>query len=79
MEKLDSITEVRGLGLMIRVEFKSAKERDRIIIKLFKVGLLVLPAGHKTIRILPPLIISKEEINLGLEMIIKVDKEGTNK
>lgn len=50
MEKLDSITEVRGLGLMIRVEFKSAKERDRIIIKLFKVGLLVLPAGHKTIR-----------------------------
>ena len=79
MEKLDSITEVRGLRLMIRVEFKSAKERDRIIIKLFKVGLLVLPAGHKTIRILPPLIISKEEINLGLEMIIKVDKEGTNK
>lgn len=78
MEKLDSITEVRGLGLMIRVEFKSTKERDRIIIKLFKVGLLVLPAGHKTIRILPPLIISKEEINLG-EMIIKVVKEGTNK
>jgi len=28
MEKLDSITEVRGLGLMIRVEFKSAKEGD---------------------------------------------------
>lgn len=50
MEKLDSITEARGLGLMISVEFKSANERDRITMKLFKVGLLVLPAGHKTIR-----------------------------
>jgi len=64
---------------MIGVDFKNAKERDQIIMKLFKVGLFVLPSGHKTIRILPPLIISKEEINLGLEMIIKVDKEGTNK
>ena len=64
---------------MIGVDFKNAKERDQIIMKLFKVGLLVFPSGHKTIRILPPLIISKEEINLGLEMIIKVIKEGTNK
>ena len=47
--------------------------------KLFKVGLLVLPSGHKSIRILPPLIISKEETNLGLEMIIKVIEKGTNK
>lgn len=78
MEKFGSITEVTGLGLMISVKFKSAKERYRIIIKLFKVGLLVLLAGHKTIRILPPLIISKEEIYLG-EMIIKVVSEGTNK
>ena len=79
MEKFDSITQVRGLGLMIGIEFKSAKERDRLIMKLFKVGLLVLPSGHKSIRILPPLIISKEEINLGLEMIIKVIQKGTNK
>ena len=64
---------------MIGIEFKSAKERDRLIMKLFKVGLLVLPSGHKSIRILPPLIISKEEINLGLEMIIKVIQKGTNK
>jgi len=78
-QKFDSITGVRGLGLMIGVEFKSAKERDRIIMKLFKVGLLVLPARHKTIRILPPLIIFKEEINLGIEIIIKVIKEGTKK
>jgi 4-aminobutyrate aminotransferase len=65
----DSILDVRGLGLMIGIEFDNLKKRDHIINKLFKVGLLVLPAGFKTIRILPPLIISEDEINQGLELM----------
>lgn len=70
-EEFDSIFEVRGLGLMIGIEFNDVKKRDSIIDKWFNEGLLVLPAGFKSIRILPPLIISNEEINHGLELMRK--------
>lgn len=55
-----SIKEVRGLGLMLAIELKiPAKE---IVQKLQADGVLVLPTGPKTIRFLPPLVISQEEI-----------------
>ncbi|MBU1089578.1 aspartate aminotransferase family protein [Patescibacteria group bacterium] len=55
------IREIRGLGLMLAVEFKiPAKE---IVEKLETAGILVLPTGPKTIRLLPPLVISREQLN----------------
>ena len=69
-----SIGEVRGIGLMIGVEFvknKNTKEpadqlRDMIVDRSFKSGLLTLGCGKNTIRISPPLCISKPEIDEGL-------------
>jgi len=43
--------------------------RDEIVLSLFKNGLLVLPAGNKSIRIMPPLIIREDEINKGLSIL----------
>jgi 4-aminobutyrate aminotransferase len=71
-----SMGEVRGLGLMIGVEFvkdkatkESAKEiSDRVVDLAFERGLLMLACGKSTIRIAPPLSIKKSEIDEGLEM-----------
>ncbi len=76
LEHKDSkIREVRGLGLMIGVEFHKKDIRNKIIKKLFKNKLLVLPSGEKTIRILPPLIITDAEISKGMAIFEKVLKE----
>jgi 4-aminobutyrate aminotransferase len=71
----DTIMDVRGMGLMLGVEFYKKEDRNKVINKLFKNKLLVIPAGIKTIRILPPLIITKQEISKGLEIFERVLKE----
>ncbi len=71
-----SMGEVRGLGLMIGVEFvkdKKTKEpikelSDRVVELAFERGLLMLSCGKSTIRIAPPLSIQKREIDEGLEI-----------
>jgi len=72
-----SIGEVRGIGLMIGVEFVKDQTdktpadglRDRIIDLAFERGLLTLGCGESVIRISPPLSISKNEIDEGLEIL----------
>jgi 4-aminobutyrate aminotransferase len=74
----DLIMDVRGLGLMLGVEFHKKVVRNKVINRLFTNKLLVLPAGVKTIRILPPLVITGEEITKGLDIFEKVLKEINN-
>ena len=71
----DTIIDVRGIGLMLGIEFHTHSYRNQVIKELFKRKLLVLPSGTKTIRILPPLIITQQEILKGLEIFEKVLKE----
>lgn len=71
-----SIGEVRGIGLMIGVEFVTSREskepaadlRDAVVHHAFERGLLLLGCSKSVIRIAPPLSISKDEINHGLEI-----------
>jgi 4-aminobutyrate aminotransferase len=58
---INGLIDVRGIGLMIGLEFDTKMTRDNIVKTLFKKGLLVLPAGVKSVRIIPPLIINEEE------------------
>ncbi|CAN5794669.1 aspartate aminotransferase family protein [soil metagenome] len=55
------IRSVRGLGLMIGVEFKG--KVATIVAALRDAGVLVINAGATVIRFVPPLIISKEEVD----------------
>ncbi len=76
MKKHDCIGDVRGLGLMIGVEFvedrasmKPAPDlRDRIEMACFERGLIILGAGANTIRWSPPLILSRENVDVALEI-----------
>jgi len=66
---INGLVDARGIGLMIGLEFDTKVTRDFIINSLFKKGLLILPAGMKSIRIMPPLIINEEEAMKGFSLI----------
>ena len=71
-----SIGDVRGLGLMIGVEFvRDGKEPDsRGVEKIMKTclerGLLLIECGEdkNILRLIPPLIITREEMDKGLDI-----------
>jgi len=67
------IEEIRGLGLLIGVEFEF--ETDEIINKCIDNGLLLVNAGKHVIRFLPPLSVKKEEIDEAIEIFSQVLKE----
>ena len=65
----NEILEVRGAGFLIGIKTKSNNLEINNI--LTKNGLLCVPAADNIIRLAPPLIISKNEINEGLQIIKK--------
>jgi len=66
------IIDVRGIGLMIGIEFDTIERRDNKLIELFKKGLLLLSAGQKTMRVMPPLTIGDEEVQKALVIMNEV-------
>jgi len=69
-DKHSSIREIRGKGLMIGVEMKF-EIRD-ILMNLIKEGVLMLYSGRNILRILPPLVISEEDIAKVLQSLDSV-------
>jgi 4-aminobutyrate aminotransferase len=75
-ENLKMLSEVSqgGLGFMRRVVCHDKSERNRVIERALERGLILLGAGEKNIRLMPPLIISKDEMRKGIEIL----KESLN-
>ena len=67
------IKEVRGIGLLIGLQL--FKDQTKFIDKLMKNKLLTIRAAENVIRLLPPLNVSKKEIDFALKIIKKVCKE----
>ena len=59
--KSRKIREIRGLGLMLGIELK--EKAGPYVQQLMEKGIIVLLAGATVIRLLPPLVITKEEID----------------
>jgi acetylornithine/LysW-gamma-L-lysine aminotransferase len=66
-EKHPVIREVRGRGLMIGVELKF-EVRD-ILMEGIEKGLLLLYSGRNILRLLPPLVITEEDVTKSLEIL----------
>ena len=62
------VAGVRGMGLMIGVQLQGIGHKE-LAQKCIDEGLLVLTAGKDTLRLLPPLTITKEEIMKGLAIL----------
>jgi len=66
---LDSVVDVRGMGLMIGVEL-SIPARP-VVEKMFEHRVLSNAAGGNVIRIVPPIVITKEEIDQVVDVLVK--------
>ncbi len=82
-EKYPIIGDVRGKGLMIGAEIvKDPKTKEfgeteahDIMMKSFRQGLAVITCGHSTLRIAPPLIITRDLVDSGLDILEGAVKE----
>jgi len=71
------VGDVRGKGLFIGVEIvKSKKRKERgdeesaaIVKSCLKSGLILITAGRNTLRVIPPLNITAEELDEGLDIL----------
>lgn len=70
---LSAIRDIRGLGLMLGIGVEKEK-RAGYVQKLQEMGVIVLTAGTDTIRLLPPLVITNEEIDQALACMKEVLK-----
>ena len=84
-KKYSCISEVRGLGLMIGCEFRT-KDRapdkaltKKILQACLECHMILLSCGpwDNTIRLIPPLVITAEEVDLALETFEKALEETT--
>ena len=65
------VSGIRGMGLMIGVGVQGITHRE-LKDRLMEAGLLCLTAGKDTLRLLPPLVITREELDRGLEIMARV-------
>ena len=77
LDKINSphIKEIRGKGLMIGVEFNKSISAKDIAKKLLNNGIICGTAGENVLRLLPPFVITKEDISVFAETLGKVLNE----
>jgi len=63
------VRDVRGRGLMVAIELASHDARDRIVQDAFQRGLLILGAGEAALRLMPPLVVTREQASFALDVI----------
>ena len=76
-KRFKHVGDVRGLGLMIGFELvddqhtkeRAPELRDRIQDMAFERGLLVLGAGRNTIRLCPPLVITRDQADFAIDVL----------
>jgi 4-aminobutyrate aminotransferase len=82
-ESYEIVGDVRGIGMMIGVELVKDKrskdyavsERDKVIETCFYNGLILLPTGTSSIRVIPPLTIKQENLERGVDILEQAIKK----
>jgi len=79
LQKIDSklIREVRGMGLMLGIEMKF--ELMGIILNSLQKGVIVLEAGKTVLRLLPPLVLSREDAEKVVVLVGEAIREDERK
>jgi 4-aminobutyrate aminotransferase len=73
-KKKPAIKAVRGIGLMLAIEFETAEEVKEIRNRALTAGLVLISCGPKdnVIRLVPPLNIKKSQLNAGLKVLERI-------
>lgn len=69
--KNSMLAEVRGVGLMVGVDFVDEIAKD-VVLKALDKGLILNATGPKTLRMVPPLILTEQEADLAVDIIQSV-------
>lgn len=69
LKDVKGVSDVRGRGLMVAFDLESRKVRDKAIFESGKRGLLILGAGEKSIRVIPPFVVSERSIDQGIGVL----------
>ncbi len=83
-DSYEIVGDARGIGLMLAIELvrdKGSKEpapelRDRVVKRALDNGLLLLGCGDSSIRVIPPLTISRGSLERGLDILDAAIKDG---
>jgi 4-aminobutyrate aminotransferase len=87
-QRLPLVGDVRGKGLMIGIEFVADKQsktpageqRDHIVELAFERGILFLGCGSNTLRLCPPLIVTKQQADVALDVLEEcIQRVGSGK
>ena len=65
------VSNVRGRGLMCAFDLPNSETRAKFLRKVYENGAVMIGCGERSIRFRPPLTITKEEIDEGIEIIRK--------
>ena len=76
-EKHPIVGDIRGKGLMIGIELVKAQRtkephpeaRAQVVRRAFDQGVLVLGCGESTVRLMPPLVVEREQADFALEVL----------
>jgi 4-aminobutyrate aminotransferase len=68
------VVEVRGIGLMIGVEFDSRERAHAVAEACYGRGLIVLECGKKAVRLAPPLVMTAAQADLAAKLFVGVAK-----
>jgi L-lysine 6-transaminase len=71
----DLVSNARGLGLMCSFDLPDLEKRNKFLRELYKNRMIMLGCGNRSVRFRPPLTVSKEIIDRGIEVIQQTLRE----
>lgn len=74
MKECKLVRDVRGMGLMLAIEFEKPVAKD-VVYKCLEKGLILNDVTEKTVRLLPPLVLNEEDASTGLSILAETIKE----
>jgi L-lysine 6-transaminase len=73
------LTNARGKGLMCAVDLPDSHSRDAVIGECMKHGMMILSCGDNTVRFRPPLTVTTDHIDEGLDILEKAYKSALHR
>ena len=64
LAELPHVVEVRGLGLMVAADLAEGVDANDVVLRALGEGLVINATGPHTLRFLPPLVCSKEDVDV---------------
>jgi len=65
----DKVTSARGLGLMCAFDMPTPEERDRVLKRCYKAGMIILGCGPRSIRFRPALTVTTKAIDRAVDIL----------